>query len=46
MNKIVAWALGVLVLLVLIGFIYYGLGPGTEGSLTNRTLAEIFSIAP
>lgn len=46
MEKVVAWAIGILVALVVIGFMWAQLGPGNEGSLTNSTLKKIFSLGP
>lgn len=38
MDKIVVWAIGVLVLLVILGFVIAQLAPGTEGSLMSKAL--------
>jgi hypothetical protein len=44
MQKVVMWALAVLVALAIIGFMYAQLAPGTEGSLTNETIGQILKI--
>lgn len=41
MDKLVLWALGALVLLVILGFMIAQLSPATEGSLTSRVLEAL-----
>lgn len=43
MQKVVAWALAILVTLAILMFMFSQLAPGSEGSLTNSTLETLLN---